>query len=181
MGVAACHINGPALISVGEAGINGPLYQLGISEEGVSIVVNEYDEPIHTDKSGQHVPDTLQDFGQDALIRLKLIFYDLDVLNYVRSKRSPIGKDGHSTTRGGLVFSNDAKTMGMRVVITSQTDEPWRFFFCTPRGPRGGVVGTRKTVHDMSFYAIQRELPALGAGFWLYDHRQDGAQIIIPR
>lgn len=161
------HVSGPAIISVGEAGITGTEQQLGISEDGVDIIVTEYDEPIHTDKSGQHVPDELQDFGMDALIRMKLVAYDLEVLRYVRSRRS-FGAEGNSLTRGRLVFTQG---MGLRVVIQSTSDEPWRFFFCTPRGPRGGKVGTRKTVQDLSFYAIQRELPQLGSGFWLYDHK----------
>lgn len=164
------HVNGPAVVHVGESGVSGPLKQLGISEDGVTIIVNEYDEPIHTDKSGQHVPDELQDFGQDALIRMKLVLYDLDVLRYVRSKRAV--KEGVSSNRGRLVFGQGG---GLRVVITSDSDEPWRFFFATPRGPRGATVGTRKSVQDLSFYCIQRELPALGAGFWLYDHDASGA------
>ena len=60
---------------------------------------------------------------------------------------------------------------GVRVVVTSpNADEPWRFFFATLRGPRGGKYGTRATRYDLQFYCVQREKSDLGAGFHLYDH-----------
>lgn len=164
----AYHVNGPAIVSIGPAGTSqGTLQQLGISEDGVDIVVNAYDEPIFTDKSGQEVPDELQDFGQDAYVRMRLNLYDLNVLRVARGLRGLGGKEGVSPTRGNLVFTSGS---GMRLVIASATDEPWRFFFSTLRGPRGKKVGTRKTSHDLAFYCIQRELPQIGPGFWLYDH-----------
>jgi hypothetical protein len=169
--VGTYHVAGPALIQVGTSPVVGssPLQALGYSEDGVDIAVHAYDEPITTDKSGPAVPEELQDFGMDAVVRCSLPMWDPKVMAFIRSRRSPAqNQEGVSPNRGGLIFAGGA---GIRVVITSpNADEPWRFFFCTLRGPRGGKYGTRATRYDLTFYCLQREAPNLGPGFWLYDH-----------
>lgn len=145
------HINGPAILWAGPQGNSGALEQLGISEDGVGISLSPYDDPIMTDDGGSRIPHDLQDMGSDAFIDFRLVYYDLTVLRKIRMLRDAGGIEGIQKRRGGLVFANNK---GFRLAIQSETDEPWRFLFCTLRTSQRAKVGTRRTVWDMGVYAI---------------------------
>ncbi|VTS00606.1 hypothetical protein [Tuwongella immobilis] len=164
---ASIHVNGPALIAVGAQGLQGQLAQLGISEDGVTIQLNNYDDPVMTDAGGMRVPVDLQEMGQDAIIRMRLVAYDLAILQRIR-KRANAAAEGVGPSVGRLIASNNH---GFRVAISSETDEPWRFFLCYPRSAQQVKVGTRRSMWDVEFYSwplVNNLSTSFGAR--LYDH-----------
>lgn len=166
----AYHVNGPALVWIGNQGVGGGLEQLGISEDGIGISLTQHDDPIMTDDGGSRIPDELQDMGEDATIDFRLVYYDLNVLRKIRKKRiGPALPEGQQRSRGSVIFNND---LGFRLVVQSDGDEPWRFFWCTLRNaPQRAKVGTKRTAWDMSIYAIPRRIePNLARPRILYDH-----------
>lgn len=165
----AFHVNGPAVIWCADQGLAGALVQLGISEDGVGITLQQHDEPIMTDDAGTRIPHDLQDMGEDALIDFRLVYYDLDVLRRIRRRRMLPGAGINQPARGVPIFT---ALGGFRLAIQSDTDEPWRFFFCTTRGAQRARVGTRRTAWDMSVYAIPGYTDPNNkkAGRQLYDH-----------
>jgi hypothetical protein len=161
------HINGAPLVQFGPGGsISGSLTDLGIAtEDGVRITVNNYDFPVMTDDGGTAAPKDIQDMGRDAIITIPLVFYDLAALTTLRSFRGTA--DGNGRDRGKLTFTSG---YGFRLVLTSPTDEAWRFFWCTLRGPNNFNVGTVRTIQNLTVNAFELPLAAKGAGWWLYDH-----------
>jgi hypothetical protein len=164
------HVNGPAILWVG-LGPAGPLKQIGVSEDGADIEINAHDAPIRSDAAGD-LPADIQDMGEDATIRIALSAYDLALLRDVRAFRGNAPAEGRSGTRG-VILGQSGKTM--RVLIDSESDEPWRFFTCILRGPRHVKASTKYSVQRMNFYAWA----LVGAGNSsygtpLYDHSDAG-------
>lgn len=171
------HVNGPALCYIGPqlgaGGGGGGLLPLGYTEDGADIELNHEFEPIMGDVGGPSKPQDLADMGADASIRLRLLSYDLDVLDNIRGPMAagfaggpPEGSQGPA---GALVGSNNN---AFRLVIASATDEPWRFYNCVCRGAQSAKIGVRKTVWNLQFYAWTF-IPAgafTRAGLLLYDH-----------
>lgn len=166
MAQQAIHVNGPALVYFRLAG-KGSMSQLGISENGVDIEITPHDKPVMTDAAGPALPADIQDMGEDATIRMALSAYDLDALAAIR-RRGNAKAEGVSGNRGRLMFANGHF---VQLLISSETDEPWRFFTCILRGPRHVKPSTEYTVQRLNFYAWA----AVGAGnssfgAQLYDH-----------
>jgi len=160
------HVNGPAVLSVG-LGTNpasSPLLQLGVSEDGVDIQMNEKLDVVPSDAAGG--PAELQRFPSDANISFSLVAYDLAVLQTIRRINGQA--EGVQGSPGRLVGSNGDS---FRLVIAS-TDEIWRFLFCVPRGNQGFKLSSKYTAHRMSLYAWSF-VPATAntaQGISLYDH-----------
>lgn len=166
MAIIATHVSGPALVYI-RFGPTGALRQLGISQDGVDVEVNNHDEPVMTDAAGPSLPADIQDTGQDAMIRFGLSAYDYDMLVKVRT-RGNAAKEGQSGSRGLLLGASGA-TMGL--VIASESDEPWRFFTTILRGPQHVKPSTRYSVQRLSFYAWALVGPSNNSyGKPLYDH-----------
>ncbi len=142
------HVSGPAIIYVG-FGPSGSLSQLGISEDGAEIEITEHIGEVKTDAAGPASPADLQDFGEDANIRVSLSAYDVDVMKLVRKRGNAAG-EGKQGSGGRLLGANGNY---LRLVIDSETDEVWRFLSCVLRGPQGMRSGTKYTVQRMAFYA----------------------------
>lgn len=162
----AIHVNGPALVYVQQAG-RGSIKQLGIPEDGVDIEINHHDQPVMTDGAGPVLPADLQDMGQDAIIRMALSAYDIDLLNEVR-RRGNAAKEGQSGSRGRLLGANGHT---FKLLIASETDQPWRFFTAVLRGPLHTKPATRYSVQRLTWYAwalVGAANNSAGAG--LYDH-----------
>lgn len=166
----AYHVNGPAIVSIGGQGTSGSLQVLGYTEDGADIEINNEFEPIMGDVGGPSKPQDLQDMGDDATIRLRLLSYDINVLNQIRTNW--IGEGSLEGTRGPAGFLMGSNNAAFRVVIASATDEPWRFFSCIARGLQGTKIGVRKTVWNLNLYAWAF-IPATAtsaSGIALYDH-----------
>jgi hypothetical protein len=158
-------VNGPALVYIGPQGATGSLSYLGYTEDGADVSVRHHYDEIKGDVGGHNIPQDLQDMGMDARIRLRLVAYDLAVLQSYRS----IGMvDGEQPAIGRLVGSNNEAN---RLVIAS-ADEPWRFLCTVCRDAQSARIGVRKTVWDLDVYAwtFIDAAQISAAGLPLFDH-----------
>jgi hypothetical protein len=69
------YVNGEASVASGTGG-GGALEEMGISVDGVSITINEYNDGIMIDTRGPHVPGEYQYFLNDADIKMELVYFD---------------------------------------------------------------------------------------------------------
>lgn len=166
----ATRVNGPAVIRVGLQGVGqvDALADVGITENGPSIQVDNLEEPVQADNAGPQMPADLQDMGKVATIRFGLPIYDLAVLTaWFLSKQSG-GSEGQIMAPGTLIYAGGK---GFRLIISSPTDnQPWRFFYtrvksCSLR------PGTKYNVYDVALEAIPYVgVSATPANTPLYDH-----------
>ena len=153
----AFHVNGPAIVYVGAQGpTGGALSQLGVTEDGVEGTIQHDYEELKTDVSGPAHPAELQDMGEGASFRIRMIVWDQTIMRSIRADEATgagLGAlaEGLAAQRGQLVFGNDN---GFRLVIASNLDEPWRFYYCVCAGSQAFRVGTRATRWDLAIRAI---------------------------
>ena len=166
----AYHVNGPAVIMVGiGAGTPPALVQLGISEDGVDIVINEKLNPLTSDASGGEAAD-FQRVPTDATVSFRLVAYDMVTLQNIRRKQGAAGAvvDGIQSEPGRLVGTNGDT---FKLVIMGN-DEPWRFFYCVPRATQRVKLSSKYTGWDVSLFAwtFVPGSATTVAGLGLYDH-----------
>ncbi len=163
------HINGPCLLSARSGGypVQGPLNQIGISEKGFEISIQRYDEAIHADTGGSKLPIDLLELGMDATIRGQLVIYDLGALtNWFRILGNESAEGQLPAIGRPIGLSGNATG----IVLSSTTDEPWRFFTCRCRATKQHI-STRHTVYDLEIYAYALIGTATSPqGIPLYDH-----------
>jgi hypothetical protein len=171
----AIHVNGPAVLYTGQPlATSSTIYgggsldspgQLGISEDGVDISLQPYDEPVIADTGGPHCPVDLQDLGMTALIRARLVIYDKSLLQALRKRSGQA--EGQLSAIGSLVASNGNDA---RLIVTS-ADEVFRFWHTYLRSAQETKVGAKRTIWTTTWFAwafIGTATTAAGAT--LYDH-----------
>ena len=143
------HVNGEALARTG-TGTSNALEDLGVTVDGAEIELRDFTEPVFTDTFGPDVPFDEQQFLEDALIRLQLVFYDDAVLGKVRSRAS--GTDG-TIGNAGTLWGGGSKYF--RLLIASPTDSlPFNFPTARVRNSASHKIGTRRTLWNIEFYAV---------------------------
>ena len=169
----AYHVNGPCLVSVGAGqDLASSLLALGVSQEGIDLQIEEYEEPVRSDMAGPRMAADVQEMGMAATISCALVDYDDAVLTSLRNRCDRLaGQPGVLKGVGRL-----AGTSGdlFRVVLSS-ADKPWRFHFCKLRGaPQRTKLSAKVTIWQVTFSAIVF-VPAgtnnySDAPLYLYDH-----------
>lgn len=141
------HVNGEAQVQVA-FGTN-PLQKLGVSIDGIDMDITDHTEPIYTDTFGPAVPFDEQHFLEDGTITCQLIFYDDAVLGQIRGRINSdgvMGQAGSLWGAGGFYF---------RLNVASPADGlPYNFPKVRPKDAMRQKVGTKRTVWNVTFYAI---------------------------
>ena len=162
------HVNGEAKARTGTASASA-LEDLGVTVDGAEIELRDYTEPVFTDTFGPDVPFDEQQFLEDALIRLTLVFYDDAVLAKVRGRSANIATTAVGTTGfagalwgSGVTGQGGAATkMYFRLLILSPGDAlPYNFLNSRLRNSASQKIGTRRTLWTTEFIA----LPYTGTG-----------------
>ncbi len=131
--------------------------------DGVEIELRDYTEPVYTDTFGPDVTFDEQQFLEDALVRLTLVFYDDAVLAKVRGRPANINSTAEGTTGfagalwgSGVTGQGGAATkMYFRVLIASPGDAlPYNFLNCRVRNSASQKVSTRRTLWTVEFIAL---------------------------
>lgn len=146
------HVDGPVLIQVGTGSVTNnvaALETLGISEDGVDVIISLYLEPRYSDAAGPRVPVDLQDMGQDARVRCRLFDYDEAILEKLWIKAMGDSTFGEGGPPGQLVGTAGRTA---RVVLSS-ADVPYRFPTAVILGPQPFKMGTVQKRPEIEFYA----------------------------
>lgn len=149
------HMQGAVVVYTG-TGVANAGEQLGMTEDGVDIRIEEFLIPVKTDAAGE-APADFQKMGARARIRLRLVTYDDAVLQHVLSRGDRTAA-GELSTAGTLVHTN---SYGFKVGLTGDTnatnhDDPWYFPNAHLAGatPVGAKLGSRYTIWDVELEAI---------------------------
>jgi hypothetical protein len=126
---------------------SGSKLPLGIARGQGRIVINYYENPIHSDNAGPNIPADVQDMGKDAQISVQLSQVDPAVLDLI-STNSDAPDVGTINTMGLPMNLNSA---AFRIHIPSNY-RPWTFYSCKLRR-RGDGIGTEYSLIDLDFYA----------------------------
>jgi hypothetical protein len=131
----------------GEASIltlnNGSLTPLGISVDGVTVTVTQFQDGIATDTFGPHVFTPYMYMGNDAIIRAELVYFDPQIINKYLT-----GLPGLLTTPGvfgsiGTLFPN----------VNSGLDYSNRLVVqCTPQS--GGITANAQCYNFPNAFLI---------------------------
>jgi hypothetical protein len=163
------HVNGEALFRSG-TGASSALESLGVTVDGADIEIRDHTEPVFTDTAGPDMPFDEQQFGETAIIKGQMIFYDDVVLakhrgrpaNVLAAAEGTIGNMGALWGAGGLYF---------RLLVLSPTDSvPWNFLTARLLDAAPSKHGTRRTLWDLTWFAIPfKGAAGLTAGTVLYN------------
>jgi hypothetical protein len=138
---------GGVLVKTG-TGAAHALEQFCIPEEGVDIAITIYDTPIHTDVSGQKVPAELQDFGKDAVIKMRAISWD-DAVFVKLATAAAEAAELTEPAMGGLIGTGG---YSYRLLILSSTDLSYNFINAKLRPIKTKPSSVRNFL-DLEFYA----------------------------
>lgn len=132
------------------------LETFGVPEDGFMVNVTKHEKPFHTDVSGPMAPADIQDFGSEAIIRAKLIAYDLSVA-YKIEKAAGQSTDGLLPAMGTLIGTGGYT---FRFLIVSADDEVWNFPTTKLRN-FSRKPSSERNVYDLELYAWGYVAPSL--------------------
>jgi len=160
------HVNGAAEVYVREnsgSGADGWQY-LGLSTEGVNLEFIVHTEDVIVDSRGPTLPGDVQFFGEEARITLDLIYYDEEVLENVATRffNGTFGTTPSEPTNIGCLLIQGDKFFHLKIVKQtpcSMTDDEgspdgWVFNTVYLADSNSFRLGTRRTVHSLTFRAI---------------------------
>jgi hypothetical protein len=163
------HVNGPALIRVGNQGtsVGSGLNDIGFTDAGPQIAIEFNKDGVMADNAGPVIPADLQRFGKSAKINLAMVVYDAALLQTWLLKDGAEAEGANGIT-GQLIFANN---LGIRVVITSPIDGVvWRFPWCSVDYCRLRP-GSKYLTYDIGIDAIPYIANAASlSGVVLWDH-----------
>jgi hypothetical protein len=163
------HVNGPCILKARQGSYPpaGQLEEIAISEDGFDIDLTFYDEIIRADTAGTKLGVDLQEMGQDATIRGRMVVFDDDLLDKhfrILGDEEAVGK----MPSLGLPIGLSGNATG--IVLSSLHDKHWRFFHCRCRGTRQ-KQSTKYTVVSVEIYSWALIGTANNAkNIPLYDH-----------
>lgn len=148
-------VNGEATLSVG-TGASDALEVLGTSEDGVSVQITEFFQPIFNDVGGPDTPVDFQRMGRSGTITVTLVDVVDSVLRKLRTRKfvNPAGTtinivDGEEAPRGTMVALGG---QAFKLSIGAQWEDP--FYFPTAklaRNPQQFKLGTTLTKWQLTF------------------------------
>jgi hypothetical protein len=171
------HVNGYASCFVGTqdaAQVNG-LVELGWTVDGVDLSFIAAHEDVFTDRLGGHIPEDVQNFGEEARITLNLIKYDLAVLRRILTREYNTGTLGITPNEPSLAgdlmvqcgkmfslyvkrqyggTSGDCKNPGDYGMSSGSPEGGWLFPRCFVVDERSVKVGTKVTRHNIVIRAL---------------------------
>ncbi len=154
-------VNGPAVIylSGGRISATGKM-ALGICRDRVQIRINQYENPIHADNAGPHIPADMQDMGKDALIRFTLSEFDPAVLDLMTIR----GNAADPGSIGAIGLPLGSSGTSFRLHIPSNY-KPWTFWTCVLRSREDAVGSEYSLIHleVHAFALVGNQLTANGA------------------
>ena len=161
MAASDLHVNGPAKVQVAFDGSGDTWVDLGYTEEGVDVRVEEHSEDIHTDEFGPATPRDVAYLGETAELVCNFISWDITNMDTVESRHRS-GKTTGAVPASciGTLYFAGSKYISVRYLASQRcglTTEKYRqFLYCTVRGAIPFRVGTRVTRMAVTFRAIPR-------------------------
>jgi hypothetical protein len=148
-------VNGEATLSVG-TGSSDALETLGSSEDGVSVQITEFTQPIYNDVGGPDTPVDFQRMGKTGTITVTLVDVNDSVMRKVRNRKftNPAGTvitlaDGVEPPRGTMVGLGG---QSFKLAIAAQWEDPWYFPNAKlARTPQDFKLGTTLTKWRFTF------------------------------
>lgn len=146
----AYHVDGPVVVSVGFAGVDGAFSALGIVEAGVEAAIDHKIREVKTDVAGEMVPAELQDMGKTADIPLDLVDYDDAIVNQVKAIGDQTGSTIGASPSRGLLLGTAGKTFVLKLVGPTKTVI---FPTCVLKGPYSDLKSTKNNVQKLKVFA----------------------------
>ena len=153
---------------------NSTLFELGLASEGIQITPRYSHQDIRTDDWGPDVPAEIMANLADCNIRMRLIHYDVDVLDACLAEA--LGMNGGEffagvmppagSLLGGYVPYLQSGYHFVSLNLTSPVlNFPWHFPASFLTGPPVTIpLSTRTTLADLSWRAIPYQIPLLANG-----------------
>jgi hypothetical protein len=158
------HVNGRADLYVG-LGSDDPIY-LGYSQDGVTVELHYETDDIHTDARGSKIPEDVLDLGQWATVRCNLIKYDYPTLQALQGRlgnptipnNDPNTNEDDLSEIGTLMGQcGDLYPLWIRRAYTgceANIEGGWKFYTAYLADVDSFKIGTRTTIHDITFRAL---------------------------
>jgi hypothetical protein len=163
------HVNG--LASIWYSGSGGTAALLGYSQDGVTIELHYETEDIITDKWGAKIPEDVQNMGQWASIKCNLIKYDTLVIEALEARLAESGTVGElpnivDSGHLGACTNSIGRLMGQctnyyqiwvqrcNPACETNVEGGWKFPIAYLADIDSFKVGTRVTIHDLTFRAL---------------------------
>jgi len=176
-------INGEALVKVkfGDHilelpfGESGTLHELGLAVDEVRITPTYHHRDISPDDYGGQAPAEVMTLLAEAEIRMRLVHYDVDVLDAVLAESQ--GLDGALFFAGrlapaGTLLGGFSQRVAGRIasgchfmslnILSPQLNFPWRFPAAYLQQPPIDLpLGVRRTLVDLNWRAVPYTVPPL--------------------
>lgn len=162
------NVAGPVLIRT-STGVNSALENLGFSEDGVRVQVQEFTNPVKTDVAGD-APADVQAMGTVGHISGRISAFDDAIVMKLLARMAGVVSDTDGVT-GVLGTLYQAGSLSHRLILVG-ANKIYRFNTAKLEGAFDTKIGTKYTVNDMRWFAWAPITAALTTpnGVVLYDH-----------
>lgn len=158
MAASDLHVNGPAKVQVN---FGSSWVDLGYTENGVDVRLEELNEDVFSDEFGPSVPADVAYLGETAELVCSFISWDITNMENVEARfRSAKTLGAVPTNCIGTLYFAGTKYFGVRYLASTRcglTAERYRQFdYAMAPGSISFTVGTRVTRRQITFRAIPR-------------------------
>jgi hypothetical protein len=166
------YVNGEASVA---CNLGSGLAELGISVDGVSITIDEFDDGIQVDTFGPHVFGEYQYFLLDAIVKAELVFFDPVVIDaWLTGLPTTGGNLGTYGNAGVLLVSSGAAG---RLLIRSTPGNAgitgnaqcWNFPYAYLLDSQEIKIGTVRSTWNLTWKAVAAYQPSTSTGAVLFN------------
>ena len=156
MAVSDLHVNGPAKV---QANFGSAWVDLGYTEEGVDVELEEHHEDIHSDEFGPATPVDIAYLGETADLRFSFISWDRTNMDTVESRfRSGKTVGAVDADCTGTLYFAGSKYIGIQYLAAQRCglvlERYRRFPYAIVSGMISTKVGTRVSRMSVTLHAI---------------------------